>query len=104
MPPEPHDEAEIAAAIERLQEGDRLRRAEAAVAGAAPALQHVLAEALAAGGWFEDSHRAEIERVAGIEDPVERSTALAVLLAEEARIGMLVGVAVGWALAEELGA
>ena len=73
MTSESHDEAEIAAAIERLQEGDRLHRAEAAVAAAAPALQHVLAEALA------------------------------VLLAEETRIGMLVGVAVGWALAEELG-
>ena len=29
-------------------------------------------------------------------------TAVRTLLAEEARMGMLVGVAVGWALAEEL--
>lgn len=102
MQPGAHDEAELAAAIERLREGERLRRAEAAVAAAAPALQHVLAEALASGGWFEDSHRSEIERVAALEDPAERATALATLLAEETRIGMLVGVAVGWALAEEL--
>lgn len=104
MPEVPHDEAALAAAIERLREGGRLHAAEAAVAGAAPALQMVLAEALASGGWFEDSHRAEIERVAGLADREERATALATLLAEETRIGMMVGVAVGWALAEELAA
>lgn len=98
------DEQELAAAIDRLRGGDRLRRAEAGVAAAAPALQRILAEALAAGGWFEQSNRAAIERVVGIEDPGERATALATLLAEETRIGMLVGVAVGWALAEELDA
>ena len=32
----------------------------------------------------------------------ERITAVRTLLAEEARMGMMVGVAVGWALAEEL--
>ena len=32
----------------------------------------------------------------------ERLTAVRTLLAEEARMGMMVGVAVGWALAEEL--
>lgn len=99
-----HDEAEIEAAIGRLHEGERLSRAEAAVAAAAPALQRILAEALAAGGWFEGPHRAEIERIAAIEDPAERTTALSTLLAEETRIGMMVGVAVGWALADELGA
>lgn len=99
-----HDEGELAAAIERLREGERLRRAEAAVAAAAPALQRILAEALAAGGWFEDSNRAAVERAAAIEDPGERATALATLLAEETRLGMMVGVAIGWALAEELDA
>jgi len=99
-----HDEGELAAAIERLREGERLRRAEAAVAAAAPALQRILAEALAAGGWFEDANRAAVERAAAIEDPGERATALATLLAEETRLGMMVGVAIGWALAEELDA
>lgn len=98
------NEADLEAAIERLREGERLSRAEAAVAAAAPALQHVLAEALASGGWFEESHQAEVARVAAIADPAERATALATLLAEETRIGMMVGVAVGWALADELGA
>ena len=57
-------EAELEAAVERLSDGARLREAEAHVAAAAPGLQRVLAEALAAGGWFEDSHRAELDRIA----------------------------------------
>jgi hypothetical protein len=98
-----HAQADLDAAVERLTEGTRLREAEARVAAAAPALQLILADALAAGGWFEGSHRQELERVAGIEDPGERLTAMATMLAEETRIAMMVGVAVGWALAEELG-
>ena len=100
--PAPYAEADIEAAVQRLVEGSRLRQAESAVAAAAPALQRVLVEALADGGWFEDSHRQELERAAAIEDPQERTTAVATLLAEETRIAMMVGVAVGWALSDEL--
>ena len=96
------EKADLDAAVERLTEGSRLRDAEARVAAVAPALQMVLADALASGGWFEGSHRQEIERVAVIEEPHERATAIATLLAEETRISMMVGVAVGWALAEDL--
>ena len=39
---------------------------------------------------------------AGAISDSERTTAIRTLLAEEARMGMMVGVAVGWALAEEL--
>jgi hypothetical protein len=35
-------------------------------------------------------------------DPEERVGAVRALLAEEARMGMMVGVAVGWALKEEM--
>ena len=97
-----HGQAALEAAIERLADGARMREAEATVAAAAPALQKVLLQALAAGGWFEGSHQGEVERVAGIEDPGERATALATLLAEESRVAMLVGVTVGWTLADEL--
>lgn len=86
----------------RLAEGSRLAEAETMVAAAAPALQRVLAEALASGGWFEGPHRQELERVAAIDDPAERLVGIGTLLAEETRISMMVGVAVGWALAEEL--
>ena len=103
--PEPgpaHGEAELEAAIERLADGARLREAEATVAAAAPALQRVLIQALASGGWFEGSHMQELERVAAISDPAKRTTAIATLLAEETRIAMMIGVTVGWTLAEEL--
>ncbi len=96
-------EAELEAAVVRLTEGSRLRAAEAHVAAAAPALQRVLVEALAAGGWFGDSHRAEIDRIVQIEDQRDRAEAVDILLAEETRISMMVGVAVGWVLADELG-
>jgi hypothetical protein len=96
-------EAELEEAVGRLADGDRLRAAEARVAAAAPALQRVLVEALAAGGWFGESHRTELLRVTSIEDAAERATAVDTLLAEESRISMMVGVAVGWALADELG-
>ena len=95
-------EGDLEAAVERLTEGTRLQEAESRVAAAAPALQRVLTEALASGGWFEGPHREELERVAAIEDPNERLTAVATLLAEETRIAMMVGVAVGWAMADEL--
>lgn len=97
-------EAELEQAVGRLADGEALREAESRVAAVAPALQRVLARALDAGGWFGEPHRTEIERVAAIADDGERAAALDVLLAEETRIAMLVGVATGWALAEELGA
>ena len=97
-------EADLAAALERLIEGQGLREAESEVAAAAPALQRILIQALASGGWFEESHQGELARAAAIEDPAERTQAVATLLAEETRVSMMVGVAVGWALAGELGA
>ena len=72
------------------------------VAAAAPKLQRVLAEALEAGGWFGEAHEGELRKAATAPDDEERLTAVRTLLAEEARMGMMVGVAVGWALAEEL--
>ena len=44
----------------------------------------------------------EILKAATTPDPDERIRAVRTLLAEETRIGMLVGVAVGWELAREL--
>jgi hypothetical protein len=95
-------EERLDAAIRRLSEPGALREAESMVAGAAPRLQHVLGEALEAGGWFAESHEGEITRVATAEPEDDRIRAVRTLLAEEARLAMLVGVAVGWALHEEL--
>lgn len=97
----PEDER-FDAAIERLLVAERFAEAERVVAQAAPQLQRVLAAALAEGGWFGESHDAETLRAATVPDPDERLAAVRALLAEEARMGMMVGVAVGWALKEEM--
>ncbi len=96
------DERRLEAAIERLAEAERFAEAEMIVARAAPQLQRVLMTALAEGGWFGESHESESLKAATIPDPEERIAAVRLLLAEEARMGMMVGVAVGWALKEEM--
>jgi hypothetical protein len=96
------EESEFEAAIERLLEPERFSEAERVVALAAPQLQKVLAAALAEGGWFGEPHEAEALKAATAPDPDERIAAVRSLLAEEARMGMMVGVAVGWALREEI--
>jgi hypothetical protein len=98
----PDDDERLEAAIERLAEAERFAEAETIVARAAPQLQRVLAAALAEGGWFGESHASESLQAATVPDPEERIAAVRTLLAEEARIGMMVGVAVGWALKEEM--
>jgi hypothetical protein len=97
-----YSDEQLDAAIEALTEADRFREAERLVAGAAPKLQRVLTSALEAGGWFGETHEAETLEAATTPDPDERITAVRTLLAEETRMGMMVGVAVGWALHEEL--
>lgn len=92
----------IDAAIDAISQPEAFKEAERAVAQAAPRLQLVLAEALDAGGWFGESHEAGVLKAATTPDEEERLAAVRTLLAEEARMGMMVGVAVGWALAEEL--
>ena len=95
---------QIDRALEALAEPDRFRAAEARVARAAPALGRVLNAALAEGGWFGEAHDEQLLRAATVADPDERLAAVRTLLAEETRMGMMVGVAVGWELAQELGA
>jgi hypothetical protein len=87
---------EVDAAVARLTEPGRLRHAEEVVTHAAPSLQRVLNQALDEGGFFEPAHEDELRKAAG------DVTRLRTLLAEETRVGMLVGVAVGFALAHEL--
>jgi hypothetical protein len=99
---EPQSDERLRAAIEALLEPERFREAERRVAAAAPQLQQVLAGALAEGGWFDAPREEQLARIAAIEDPEQRFNELRVLLAEETRIGMLVGVAVGWELGREL--
>ncbi len=96
------DDERLSAAIEQLTDAERFAEAELMVARAAPHLQRVLGAALAEGGWFGESHEAETLKAATVPDPEERVSAVRTLLAEEARMAMMVGVTVGWALHEEL--
>jgi hypothetical protein len=96
------DSKRLEAAIERLVDAERFAEAEAIVSRAAPQLQRILGAALAEGGWFGESHETESLKAATIPDPEQRIAAVRTLLAEEARMGMMVGVAVGWALNEEM--
>jgi len=96
-------DAEVEAAVERLSDPDRFRAAEARVARAAPQLQRILNQALHEGGWFGEAHESELLKAATTPDQEKRLRAVRTLLAEETRMAMLVGVALGWELAVELG-
>ena len=94
--------AEVDAAVEALRDPQRFAHAQDVVTHAAPGLQRILNEALAAGGWFGPAHQDELERAAATPDAGARLRAVGTLVAEETRLGMLVGVAVGFELAHEL--
>lgn len=98
----PYSEAQLEAAVAALADPACFREAEAVVGSAAPGLARILARALEEGGWFAEGHAESVRRAAALPDGPERLAALRTLLAEEARLGMMVGVAVGWALAGEL--
>jgi hypothetical protein len=98
----PFSDDDLRAAIQALLEPGRFGEAERRVAMAAPQLQQVLAGVLAEGGWLDQAREQALARIASIESPEERLVELRTLLAEETRVGMMVGVAVGWELAREL--
>ena len=103
MPDRAYTDADLDAAIAAITDPQRLGEAQDLVIRAAPALQGVLAAAIADGGWFDLAHDQAVKEATGGEDPQERIRAVRTLLAEETRLGMLVGVAVGFELARELG-
>jgi hypothetical protein len=102
VPERTYSDAEIDAVLGALTEPGRLREAQDLVTRAAPQLQHVLIDALHSGGWFGEAHESEVSKAAGEADPEERRRLVRTLIAEETRVGMLVGVAVGFELAREL--
>lgn len=101
MPEERISDEDLSAAVERLSDPELFREAEEIVSRAAPGLPAVLATALGQGGWFGESHLSETLKAATIPDQEQRLTAVRTLLAEETQMGMMVGVAVGWALRRE---
>jgi hypothetical protein len=102
VPERPLSDAEIDAAVAALADPERFRRAEARVARVAPQLQRILNQALTEGGWFGEAHESQLLKAATNPDQDERLREVRTLLTEETRMGMLVGVAVGWELARQL--
>ena len=84
---------QIDRAIEALSDPERFREAEARVARAAPQLQRDPERGAARGRLVRRG-----PRVAGAQGAGRRGAPMRTLLAEETRMGMLVGVAVGWEL------
>jgi hypothetical protein len=94
---------QVDAAVAALSDDpERFVHAQEIVTHAAPGLQRVLNEALEAGGWFGEAHEAQVTGASEAPDGPERLSAIRVLIAEETRLSMLVGVAVGLELAREL--
>jgi hypothetical protein len=94
---------QLDAAVRALSEPGRFEGAERLVAAAAPQLQRILGEALNEGGWFGDAHASQVRQAIREPDEAARAARVEELIAEETRMGMLIGVAVGWELARELG-
>ena len=102
MPDRTYTAEEVDAAVARLSDPERLRHAEEVVTHAAPSLQRVLDQALEEGGFFGSAHEAELGRAVREPGEPERLERVRGLVFAETRIGMLVGVAVGFQLAREL--
>jgi hypothetical protein len=93
---------QVEAAMRALSDPERFAGAERTLSVLAPQLQRVLAHSLEEGGWCGDAHRAQVRSALAEPDDAVRAEKVETLLAEETRMGMLVGVAVGWELAREL--
>ena len=102
MPARAYTDAELEAAVAAISDPAALREAQDVVARTAPALQRLLAGALHEGGWFGAGHEQAVREAVGTQDPSDREREVRTLVAEETRLGMLVGVAVGFQLAREL--
>jgi hypothetical protein len=102
VPDRPYSDQELDAALASIAAPGRLREAQDLVARTAPSLQRLLATALSEGGWFEHGHSQAVRQAAAAEDPLQREREVQTLVAEETRLGMMVGVAVGFELAREL--
>jgi hypothetical protein len=98
----PYSDEEIDAAVQALAAPERLAGAQHTVAQFAPQLQRVLNAVLMEGGWFGQAHESQVATAAAVPDEDERARAVGTLVAEETRLGMMVGVAVGIELAREL--
>src|SRR3990170_917355 len=93
-----YTDAEVDAAVKALSDPDRLAHAQRVVEVSAPALQRILNQALSEENWFDTAHQQQVLEAAGRAEIDERLNAVRRLLAEETRVAMLIGVAVGFEL------
>ena len=97
-----YTEAEVEAAVQALTDPEQLDQAQRIVAANAPTLQRILNIALNEADWFGSAHHAQVLEAAGKADIEERLQAVQTLLAEEIRVTMMIGAAVGFELAHQL--
>ena len=102
VPQRAYTDEELDAALAALSDADGLREAQVIIMRSAPQLQRVLNAALTEGGWFDSAHEGAVAEAVAEPDPEARLRAIRTLLAEEVRLGMLVGVAVGFELSRAL--
>jgi hypothetical protein len=93
---------QVDAALASLADPEQLRHAQEVVTHAAPGLQRLLNIALDEGGYFDGPHEEAVGAAARAVDGEERLMAIRTLVAEQTRLGMLVGATVGFELAREL--
>jgi hypothetical protein len=101
VPRERYTAEEVDAAVAALGDPERFGHAQEIVSHAAPGLQRILGEVLREG-WLVSAQESRVRAAAGAADEDARAREIRTLAAEEARLGMLVGVAVGLELADEL--
>lgn len=99
-----YEKSEIEGVIDELGQAPGLDAVEARLSQVAPQLQNLLDDALRAGGWFDDAHESLVLRAATHPDDDQRISEVRNFVLEQTRLGMLVGVAVGWEIAERLAA
>jgi len=104
VPERAYTDEELDAAIAEITDPTRFREAQELVLRATPQLQKVLAAAIEEGGWFDAAHDQAVREAAAESDSAARLRSVKTLLAEETRLGMLVGVAVGFELSRALAA
>jgi hypothetical protein len=97
-----YTDEEVEAAVQALSDPARLEEAQRIVAANAPTLQRILNLALDEADWFGSAHHAQVLEAAGKAEIEDRLLAVRTLLAEETRVAMMIGAAVGFELAHEL--
>lgn len=97
-----YTEAEVEAAVQALSDPEQLELAQRLVAANAPTLQRILNIALNEADWFGTAHHEQVLQAAGKADIEERLRAVQTLIAEEVRVTMMIGAAVGFELAHQL--